>query len=84
MLNVLVISPLKYALDKQVDKARAEFFANDNDVTIHAVHALVDEVEKRINGKQYDIAFIDTLYDIDEVNMIREHICGVKQKIVRF
>ena len=84
MLNVLIISPIKYALDKQVNKARAEFFANDNDVAIHAVHALVDEVEKRINGKQYDIAFIDTLYDIDEVNMIREHICGVKQKIVRF
>lgn len=81
---MLIISPIKYALDKQVEKARAEFFANDNDITIHAVHALTDEVEKRINGRQYDIAFIDTLYDIDEVNIIREHVYGVKQKIVRF
>lgn len=84
MLNVLVISPIKYALDKQVKNVMAESFATDNYCNIHAVHALVNEVEQRINGKQYDIAFIDTLYDIDEVNMIREHICGVKQKIVRF
>ena len=60
-MNVLVISMFAYALEKQRAKVKEKMFTDDiEDYSIHAVKALPSEIEQKIQGRQYDYAYIDT------------------------
>lgn len=85
-MNVLVISMFAYALEKQRAIVKEKMFADDiEDYSIHAVKALPDEIERKIQGRQYDYAYIDTFYNSEEVGKIRDHIQGMQAKqIERF
>ena len=85
-MNVLVISMFAYALEKQRAIVKEKMFADDiEDYSIHAVKALPDEIERKIQGRQYDYAYIDTFYNNEEVGKIRDHIQGMQVKqIERF
>ena len=85
-MEILVISPLAYALEKQTAKVQEKLFVEDlADCRIHKVQALPDEYEEKINGHQYDYMWIDTLYSPAEVGRMREHLSGLQSKqIERF
>ena len=85
-MNILVISMFRYALEKQRAKVKEKMFVeNVEDYHIHAVHALPDEIEEKIQGRQYDYVYIDTFYTNEEVGKIRDHIQGMQSKqIERF
>lgn len=85
-MNVLVISMFAYALEKQKAIVKEKMFADGiEDYSIHAVKALPNEIDEKIQGRQYDYAFIDTFYNTEEVGKIRDHIQGMQHKqIERF
>ena len=85
-MNVLVISMFRYALEKQKAIVKEKMFADEiEDYSIHAVKALPSEIEQKIQGRQYDYAYIDTFYTNEEVGKIRDHIMGQQyRQIERF
>lgn len=85
-MNVLIITMFSYALEKQKALVRQKMYINEvEDFSIHAVKALPDEIEKKLQGRQYDYAYIDIFYDASEVGKIRDHIHGMQNKqIERF
>lgn len=85
-MNILIISPFAHALEKQTAEVKKQLFLDDvTDYNIHEVKALPDELDGKLDGKQYDYAYIDVNYIISEVGKIREHINGMQSKqIVRF
>lgn len=85
-MNILIISPFAHALEKQTAEVKRQLFLDDvTDYNIHEVKALPDELDGKLDGKQYDYAYIDVNYIISEVGKIREHINGMQSKqIVRF
>ena len=85
-MNILIISPFTHALEKQTAEVKKQLFLDDvTDYNIHEVKALPDELDGKLDGKQYDYAYIDVNYIISEVGKIRDHINGMQSKqIVRF
>lgn len=85
-MTVLVISMFAYALEKQKAIVKEKMFTDEiEDYSIHAVHALPNEIESKIEGRQYDYAFIDVFYNNDEVGKIRDHVQGMQHRqIERF
>lgn len=85
-MNVLVISMFRYALEKQKAIVKEKMFADSiEDYSIHAVKALPSEIDGKIQGRQYDYAFIDVFYSNEEVGKIRDHVQGMQHKqIERF
>lgn len=85
-MNVLIISPFAYALEKQTTKVKRQLFLDDvENYNIHEVKALPDELNGKLDGKQYDFMYIDVHYIDAEVNAMREHLNGLQSKqIVRF
>lgn len=85
-MNVLVISMFRYALEKQKAIVKEKMFADGiEDYSIHAVKALPSEIDEKIQGRQYDYAFIDVFYNNDEVGKIRDHVQGMQHRqIERF
>lgn len=85
-MNILIISMFRYALEKQRAKVKERMYVeNIEDYSIHAVHALPDEIESKIEGRQYDYVYIDTFYNNEEVGKIRDHVHGQQYKqIERF
>lgn len=85
-MNVLVISMFTYALEKQESIVKKKMFADGiEDYSIHAVKALPNEIDGKIQGRQYDYAFIDVFYSNEEVGKIRDHVQGMQHKqIERF
>ena len=85
-MNVLVISMFRYALEKQKAIVKEKMFADGiEDYSIHAVKALPNEIDGKIQGRQYDYAFIDVFYTNEEVGKIRDHIMGQQyRQIERF
>lgn len=85
-MNILIISPFAHALEKQTAEVKRKLFLDDvTDYNIYEVKALPDELDGKLDGKQYDYAYIDVNYIISEVGKIREHINGMQSKqIVRF
>ena len=58
---------------------------NLSEVRLVAIKAMPYNLEEKLMGEQFDYAFIDKFYDMDEVNIIREHITGLqKNQIKRF
>lgn len=86
IMNVLVISMFTYALEKQKAIVKEKMFADGiEDYSIHAVKALPNEIDGKIQGRQYDYAFIDVFYNNDEVGKIRDHVQGMQHRqIERF
>ena len=76
----------RYALEKQKEIVKEKIFADGNeDYSIHAVKALPNEIDGKIQGRQYDYAFIDVFYNNEEVGKIRDHVQGMQHKqIERF
>ena len=85
-MNILIISPFTHALEKQTAEVKKQLFLDDvTDYNIHEVKALPDELDGKLDGKQYDYAYIDVNYINSEVGKIRDHINGMQSKqIVRF
>lgn len=85
-MNVLVISMFAYALEKQKAIVKEKMFADGiEDYSIHAVKALPSEIDGKIQGRQYDYAFIDVFYNNEEVGKIRDHVQGMQHRqIERF
>lgn len=85
-MNVLIITMFTYALEKQKAIVKEKMFADGiEDYSIHAVKALPSEIDGKIQGRQYDYAFIDVFYNNDEVGKIRDHVQGMQHKqIERF
>ena len=85
-MNILIISMFRYALEKQKAAVKEKMFVNSvEDFSIHDVYAMPDEIEEKIQGRQYDYAFIDVFYNNVEVGKIRDHIHGMQSKqIERF
>ena len=76
-MTVLIISPFRYALKKQEDILRERAEKNMNNISrINAIYALPNDIEEKIYGKSFDVAYVDKFYDREEINMIREHITG--------
>lgn len=86
MMEILIISPFAYALQRQVEKVKAQLFCDDiADYKLHTVQALPNEIDGKIYGHQYDYVYIDTEYISEEVGKIREHIRGQQyRQIARF
>ena len=76
----------RYALEKQKAIVKEKMFADDiDDYDIHVVHALPNEIDGKIQGRQYDYAFIDVFYNTEEVGKIRDHVQGMQHRqIERF
>ena len=85
-MNVLIITMFTYALEKQKAIVKEKMFADEiEDYSIHAVKALPSEIEQKIQGRQYDYAYIDTFYTAEEVGKIRDHVQGMQHRqIERF
>lgn len=85
-MNILIISMFSYALEKQKTIVKEKLFTSDiEDYSIHAVKALPNEIDGKIQGRQYDYAYIDVFYNNEEVGKIRDHIQGMqKGQIERF
>ena len=85
-MNILIISPFAHALEKQTAEVKRQLFLDDvMDYNIHEVKALPDELDGKLDGKQYDYAYIDVNYINSEVGKIREHVQGMQHRqIVRF
>lgn len=85
-MNILIISPFAYALGKQTTKIKRQLFLDDvENYNIHEIKALPDELNGKLDGKQYDFMYIDVHYIDAEVNAMREHLSGLQNKqIVRF
>lgn len=84
MLDVLVISPFRYALQKQSNKVRVNKLDGSNEeLRIHSVYALPADIEEGIYGQQYDFAYIDKFYSNEEIGRIREHIRGQQYKQIK-
>lgn len=86
MMEVLIISPFAYALERHEKKVKEKLFCDDiTDYHINLIQALPDEIERKIHGKQFDYAYIDVNYINSEVGKIREHVSGMQSKqIERF
>lgn len=86
MMEVLIISPFAYALERREKKVKEKLFCDDiTDYHITIIQALPDEIDGKIAGKQFDYAYIDINYIDVEVWKIREHINGMQSKqIERF
>lgn len=82
-MEVLIISPFRYALERQTNKIREKLFCKDVECRIHSIQALPDEIEDKILGNQYDYAYIDSEYISEEVGKIRDQLCG-RKTIERF
>ena len=86
IMNVLIITMFTYALEKQKAIVKEKMFADGiEDYSIHAVKALPNEIDGKIQGRQYDYAFIDVFYNNEEVGKIRDHVQGMQHRqIERF
>lgn len=85
-MNILIISPFAHALEKQTAEVKSQLFLDDvENYNIHEVKALPNELNGKLDGKQYDFMYIDVHYIDAEVNAMREHLNGLQSKqIVRF
>ena len=80
MLDILVISPFRYALKKKCDDVNMKMFCEDNtDYKVHAIYALPNDIRDKIHGKSFDFAYIDIFYSSDEISGIRDHLRGDKK-----
>lgn len=85
MMNILVISPFRYAVLQKCRYIRAQMLKdNRDDYKVYAIHALPDEVIPKIYGKSFDFAYVDTFYASKEVAEIRNHITGKIYKNIKF
>lgn len=85
MRTILVISMFRYAVEKKVKEINKGIPTDNRTFRVVAIKAQPNEIEKVIEGKQFDYAFIDKFYEMDEVNIIRGHITGLqKNQIKRF
>ncbi len=76
-MTVLVISPFRYALKKQVNILRERALNNTNNIgRISVIYALPNDIEEKVYGKSFDVAYVDKFYNREEINMTREHITG--------
>ena len=79
MLDILVISPFRYALRKKCEAIKLQMAVDDNDdFMLHAVYALPADVSKRIHGKSFDFAYVDIFYLSEEISEVRDHLRGNK------
>lgn len=84
MMNILVISPFRYAVLQKCRYIRAQMLKdNRDDYRVYAIHALPDEVIPKIYGKSFDFAYIDIFYAPEEVAEIRDHITGKIYKNIK-
>ena len=85
MMNILVISPFRFAVLQKCRQIRAQMLEDErDDYRVYAIHALPDEVIPKIYGKSFDFAYIDVFYDPEEVAEIRNHITGNIYKNIKF
>ena len=85
MMNILVISPFRFAVLQKCRQIRAQMLEDEHDDhRVYAIHALPDEVIPKIYGKSFDFAYIDVFYDPEEVAEIRNHITGKIYKNIKF
>ena len=86
MFEILIITPFSYALEKQKSIVKEKMFADGiEDYSIREVKALPSEIDEKIQGRQYEYAFIDVFYSNEEVGKIRDHVQGMQHKqIERF
>lgn len=84
MLDILIISPFRYALQKQCNKVSTNKIEGvKENFQIHSVYTLPADIEKGIYGQQYDFAYIDKFYSTEEIGRIREHIRGQQHKQIK-
>ena len=85
-MNVLIITMFTYALEKQKEIVKEKMFADGiEDYSNREVKALPSEIDEKIQGRQYEYAFIDVFYSNEEVGKIRDHVQGMQHKqIERF
>ena len=85
MMNILVISPFRYAVLQKCRDIRAQVLNEDCfTCRVIAVHALPDEIQSKIYGRSFDFAYIDTSYLPEEVAEIRDHITGKIYKNIKY
>ena len=84
-MEILIISPFKYALEKCNEYIKELLFLKGyNDYTIYVAQAMPDEIESKIMGKTFDIAYADRNYSNEEIGLIREHLRGRNPKVITF
>lgn len=84
-MEILLISPFKYALDKCNECIKELLFLKEyQDYIIYIAQAMPDEIESKIMGKTFDIAYADINYSDEEIGIIREHLRGRNPKIIKF
>lgn len=81
MTRVLVISMFTHAIKVKVRELSKK--VNLSEVRLVAIKAMPYNLEGKLMGEQFDYAFIDKFYDMDEVNIIREHITGLQKNQIR-
>jgi hypothetical protein len=80
MLDILVISPFRYALRKKCEDVSMNLFCDDiTNYKVHAIYALPDDIQEKIHGKSFDFAYIDIFYSSDEISSVRDHLRGDKK-----
>lgn len=85
MFDILVISPYDYALKQKVDDIKLRLFCKEQtNYKLHIIKALPDEVADKLQGQNYDYAYIDDSYIDEEVAEIRSHITGQSHKAIKF
>lgn len=85
MENILIISPFPYAISKKVEEIKFKYFCKEvKNYKIHTIKAFPCELADRLQGRNFDFAYIDVEYIPEEVNIIREHITGDASKRMKF
>ena len=78
-MEILIVSPYEYALQRQAEKLRERLFCKDiDDYRLHIVYALPADLDGKISGKQYDLAYVDSHYTAEEVGKVRDYLSGRK------
>lgn len=84
-MEILIISPFKYALQTYEEYIKQVMFCCDReDFTIYIAQAMPDEIENKITGRTFDIAYADINYSKEEIGIIREHLRGSNPKVITF
>lgn len=85
MMDILVISPFRYALDQKADDIKLRLFCREEtNYKLNLVQALPCDVADKLQGRSFDYAYIDVNYIDDEVAEIRSHITGESHKTMKF
>lgn len=78
-MEILIISMFSYALQVKENEILNKY----PKCKLATIFAFPDEIEVKLQGKQFDFCFADIYYSDEEVGKIRDHIQG-KGKIWRF